>query len=61
MNKPETTETSFYAENVYVNETFLRKAQNCHKKYLRDKAQYKFWKDQEFAGNNRAGRRRRQK
>lgn len=37
---------------------FIKEIQNQHKKYLRDKAQYKFWKDQEFVGNNRAGRRR---
>lgn len=37
---------------------FIKEIQNQHKKYLRDKAQYKFWKDQEFIGNNRAGRRR---
>ena len=37
---------------------FIKEIQNQHKKYLRDKAQYKFWKDKEFAGNNRAGRRR---
>ena len=37
---------------------FIREIQNQAKKYKRDKAQYKFWKDQEFVGNNRAGRRR---
>lgn len=37
---------------------FVREIQNQAKKYKRDKAQYKFWKDQEFIGNNRAGRRR---
>ena len=38
---------------------FIKEIQNQHKKYLRDKAQYKFWKDQElFVANNRAGRRR---
>lgn len=38
---------------------FLREIQNQAKKYKRDKAAYKFWKDQEFVANNRAGRRRR--
>lgn len=37
---------------------FIREIQNQAKKYKRDKAKYKFWKDQEFIGNNRAGRRR---
>ena len=37
---------------------FVKEIQNQTKKYKRDKAQYKFWKDQEFVGNNRAGRRR---
>lgn len=53
-----TTEASFTADAVYFDEPFIRKIENQHKKYLRDKAQYKFWKDQEFIGNNRAGRRR---
>lgn len=53
-----TTKASFTVDAMYVNATFAREAQNRHKKYLRDKAQYKFWKDQEFVGNNRAGRRR---
>lgn len=49
----------FYATcDIDANSPFVREAQNHHKKYLRDKAQYKFWKDQEFVGNNRAGRRR---
>lgn len=52
------TEVSFTVDAAYVNEPFIREIQNQHKKYLRDKAQYKFWKDQEFIGNNRAGRRR---
>ena len=47
------TEASFTVSTVFV-----RESQNHHKKYLRDKAQYKFGKDQEFVGNNRAGRRR---
>ena len=54
-------EASFTVDSAYINEPFIRNIENQHKKYLRDKAQYKFWKDQEFAGNNRAGRRRRQK
>lgn len=53
-----TTEASFTVDAAYVNEPFIREIQNQHKKYLRDKAQYKFWKDQEFVANNRAGRRR---
>lgn len=53
-----TTEASFTVDTLSVNEPFIRKIENQHKKYLRDKAQYKFWKDQEFVGNNRAGRRR---
>ena len=53
-----TTKASFTVEDAYFNEPFIREIQNQHKKYLRDKAQYKFWKDQEFVGNNRAGRRR---
>ena len=53
-----TTEASFTVDAAYVNEPFIHKIENQHKKYLRDKAQYKFWKDQEFIGNNRAGRRR---
>lgn len=36
---------------------FLKEIQNQAKKYKRDKAAYKFWKDQEFVGNNRAGKR----
>ena len=49
----------FYATcDIDANSPFIREIQNQHKKYLRDKAQYKFWKDQEFVGNNRAGRRR---
>ena len=40
------------------NSQTIREIQNQAKKYKRDKAQYKFWKDQEFIGNNRAGRRR---
>ena len=53
-----TTEASFTVDAMFINEPFIREIQNQHKKYLRDKAQYKFWKDQEFVGNNRAGRRR---
>ena len=53
-----TTEASFTVDAAYVNGPFIRELDKQHKKYLRDKAQYKFWKDQEFVGNNRAGRRR---
>lgn len=49
----------FYATcDIDANSPFIREVQNSAKKYKRDKAQYKFWKDQEFVGNNRAGRRR---
>lgn len=53
-----TTEISFTVDAEFADGPFIREIQNQHKKYLRDKAQYKFWKDQEFVGNNRAGRRR---
>ncbi len=43
--------------NIDEESPFIKEIQNQHKKYLRDKAQYKFWKDQEFIGNNRAGKR----
>jgi hypothetical protein len=48
-----------YSLTVQIDEEspFIKEIQNQHKKYLRDKAQYKFWKDQEFIGNNRAGKR----
>lgn len=44
-------------ENCQVDGEFLDMMQRQYKKYLRDKAQYKFQKDQKIIFNNRAGRR----